>query len=99
MLIKKNTDQYNAHIIQTEWRSALMGDKIKLIQRAEKLGTTFAHVYKSVDELKELIETFIDRELKVSFLKGFEASFKAAGAANEETKTFLHYEILRNKRA
>lgn len=99
--MKLNQNQSAANYIQAEWKTGQVSDKLKLIQRAQKLGGTFASVYLSLDELEDMMRIFVDRELKVSFLKGFEEALKTGRlpAATDETKNYIHYETLRNKRA
>lgn len=93
-----NANQSAANYMQAEWKSAHMADKIKIIQKAQRLGVTFAASYTATEELEEMMRIFVDRELKVSFLKGFESAITASMPALEETKNYVHYELLRNKR-
>lgn len=92
-----NANRNAAGIIQAEWKSAQITEKMKLAQKAQRLGVTYAAAYKSLEELTDMLAAFQDRELKVSFLAGFEAGL-AATTVVEEIKTFIHYEKLRNKR-
>lgn len=88
-----------ACLIQAEWRTAQIQDKLKLMQRADKLGRDFVQKYETTEDLMNMMKLFMDRELKISFLKGFESTMAGGVPVSEDTKTFLHYEMLRNKRS
>lgn len=93
-----NANRSAAGIIQAEWRSAPITEKMKLAQKAQRLGVTYAAAYKSLEELTDMLAAFNDRELKISFLAGFEAGLASTPAVVEDIKNFIHYEKLRNKR-
>lgn len=93
-----NANRSAAGIIQAEWKSAPITEKMKLAQKAQKLGVAYALAYKSLNELGEMLTAFQDRELKISFLAGFEAGLSSDKAVVDDIKNFIHYEKLRNKR-
>lgn len=93
-----NANRNAAGIIQAEWKSAQITEKMKLAQKAQKLGVAYAIAYKSLEELADMLAAFQDRELKVSFLAGFEAGLASDKAVIDDIKNFIHYEKLRNKR-
>ena len=95
---KANPNHTAAHYVQADWKISIFAEKIKVIQKTEKLGAMFAGIYLNTDEIMEMLNILVDRELKVAFLKGFEASLARGIPVTEETKNYLHYENLRNKR-
>lgn len=95
---KTNPNHTAAHYIQAEWKNSMIAEKIKVLQKTEKLGSMFAGIYLNTNEIMDMLNILVDRELKAAFLKGFEASLSRGVPVTEETKTYLHYENLRNKR-